>query len=181
MSPITKYEAIGIFLSVAVMAVALGMIRFETDRGEQSNITEVKSDAAVIVASDNSTERGGGLETALKQAATPKGELVNLVIDDVRIGTGTGVKVGDTVSVNYIGTTRDGVQFDNSYINGKPFEFTVGEGKVIQGWDKGLVGMKVGGERILVIPPSLAYGDRQVGPIPPGSPLVFAIELLEIK
>jgi FKBP-type peptidyl-prolyl cis-trans isomerase len=106
---------------------------------------------------------------------------MKLVIDDIVIGTGEEVKEGDTVSVHYIGTLPDGTEFDNSNKRGEPFEFTVGEGRVIKGWEDGLVGMKVGGQRILVIPPELAYGSQAMGPIPANSTLVFAIELLEIK
>ncbi len=76
---------------------------------------------------------------------------------------------------------QDGTEFDSSYNRNTPFSFTVGEGRVIQGWEKGLLGMKVGGQRVLVIPSDMAYGNRQVGPIPPNSVLVFAIELLEVK
>lgn len=180
MSPISKFEATGIFLSVAIMAVALVILRYETDPTVTGTETETVEQGAVIVASTETNDDQGALRNALVDAATPDGELVDLVIDDIRIGTGAQVKEGDTVSVHYIGSTQNGVQFDSSYVRG-PFSFTVGEGKVIQGWEKGLIGMQVGGQRILVIPPKMAYGDRQVGPIPPGSPLVFAIELLEIK
>ena len=71
--------------------------------------------------------------------------------------------------------------YDNSYIKGQPFTVEVGAGRVIQGWDQGVVGMKVGGQRILIIPANLAYGKDGAGPIPGGATLVFAIELLEIK
>ena len=99
----------------------------------------------------------------------------------MRIGSGLEVKKGDVLTVHYVGTTQDGVKFDSSYDRGTPFIFTVGKGEVIAGWEEGLVGMRVGGQRILVIPSDMAYGNRQVGPIPPNSPLVFAVELLTIK
>jgi FKBP-type peptidyl-prolyl cis-trans isomerase len=123
----------------------------------------------------------GLLEESLRNNMTTQGELKQLVIDDVRVGTGVPVENGDLVTVNYIGTTKDGVQFDNSYVRGVPFSFTLGGGKVIKGWEEGLIGMKVGGQRILVIPPDMAYGNAQVGPIPANSVLVFTIELLTIK
>jgi FKBP-type peptidyl-prolyl cis-trans isomerase len=85
------------------------------------------------------------------------------------------------VSVHYIGTLQDGTEFDNSKKRGAPFEFKVGEGRVIAGWEEGLVGMQVGGQRVLVIPPEKAYGSNGVGPIPGNATLVFSIELLEIK
>ncbi|MCA9355820.1 FKBP-type peptidyl-prolyl cis-trans isomerase [Candidatus Kaiserbacteria bacterium] len=104
-----------------------------------------------------------------------------MVIDDVKLGVGDEVKKGDTVSVHYVGTLQNGQEFDNSKKRGDPFEFIVGKGMVIEGWDKGLVGMKVGGQRILIIPSDMAYGDNGVGPIPGGATLVFSIELLAIK
>ncbi|MCA9358758.1 FKBP-type peptidyl-prolyl cis-trans isomerase [Candidatus Kaiserbacteria bacterium] len=104
-----------------------------------------------------------------------------MVIDDVKVGSGDEVKAGDTVSVHYAGTLKGGKEFDNSKKRGAPFEFTVGEGRVIKGWEEGLIGMKVGGERILVIPPEKAYGEQGIGPIPGNATLVFSIELLEIK
>lgn len=176
MSPISKFEAVGIFISVAVMAVALALLNFHTHTIAGS---EPSSQAGAVIVSSNG--EASDMSTALASATTNKGKLERLVIEDVRKGDGASVKSGDTVRVDYIGSTRDGVQFDSSYARGTPFEFTVGDGKVIQGWDEGLIGMKVGGERILVVPPQLAYGDRQVGPIPPNTPLVFAIELLDIK
>ncbi len=104
-----------------------------------------------------------------------------MVIDDIKEGSGEAVKDGDTVSVHYAGSLQDGQEFDNSRLRGAPFEFTVGAGMVIKGWEEGLVGMKAGGERVLVIPPEKAYGENGIGPIPPNSTLVFKIELIEIK
>ena len=106
---------------------------------------------------------------------------------DVRLGTGTEATSGVTVTVNYTGWLYDaakldgkGVQFDTS-IGGDPFAFTLGIGQVIQGWDQGIAGMKVGGLRRLVIPPSLAYGPVRFGPIPPDATLVFDIELMDVQ
>ncbi len=104
-----------------------------------------------------------------------------LAIEDIIIGDGEEVKIGDKVKVNYIGTLLNGTEFDNSYTSGSPFEFTVGSGEVIKGWDEGIVGMKVGGKRKLTIPSSLAYGEKGSGDkIPPNSGLVFEIDLVEI-
>jgi hypothetical protein len=90
-------------------------------------------------------------------------------------------KVGDILSMNYRGTLQsDGTEFDTSYNRG-PFTFTLGTGQVIQGWDKGLVGMCIGEGRNLTIPPAMAYGDQNMGKIPAGSTLVFETELLEIE
>ncbi len=175
---LNKYEIVGMFLSVGVMTLALVAVRAETNPLSELAAVDGATQSAVVVATDDGSE---GLKNALVGAATTDGELIKLVIDDVKVGDGATVKEGDMVRVHYIGTTRDGVQFDSSYTRGEPFVFTVGGGKVIKGWDTGLVGMKVGGQRILVIPSEMAYGNRQVGPIPPNTPLVFAIELLEIK
>ena len=106
---------------------------------------------------------------------------------DLRIGTGAAAATGNTIVVDYTGWLYDpsrpedkGLQFDTS-IGGMPFEFALGQGNAIAGWDRGLVGLRVGGLRRLVIPPSLAYGEVRRGPIPPNAGLVFDVELLEIK
>ena len=105
-----------------------------------------------------------------------------LVVKDTTVGTGPAVKSGDTVTVHYVGTLTDGKEFDSSRKHGQPFTFEVGKGRVIKGWDAGLVGMKVGGHRKLTIPSDLAYGDRGMsGAIPPKATLLFDIELLSIK
>jgi len=180
-SPINKYEAGGIFISIAVMAVALALITLRTDKNIFAKSGSDASQGAVVVVSQNEDQEGVALADALLGASTDTGELQSLIIDDVRIGFGDAVKEGDTVAVHYIGSTRDGVQFDSSYERGAPFAFTVGEGMVIEGWEKGLLGMKAGGQRILVIPPEMAYGNKQVGPIAAGSILVFAVELISIN
>ena len=104
-----------------------------------------------------------------------------LKIEDIKVGTGSAVKAGDTVVINYTGTLEDGTKFDSSYDHGQPFTTQIGVGQVIKGWDEGVVGMKVGGERKLTIPPDLAYGDQSVGSIPPNSTLIFDVSLVAIK
>ncbi len=106
---------------------------------------------------------------------------VSLKIEDIKMGTGDAVKNGDTILINYTGTLKDGTKFDSSYDRGVPFETKIGVGQVIKGWDEGVVGMKVGGERRLTIPPSLGYGSQAVGSIPPDSTLLFDVELVQIK
>lgn len=88
---------------------------------------------------------------------------------------------GDEITVHYTGTLANGVVFDSSYTRNQPFVFSIGYGTVIKGWDKGILGMKVGGKRRLAIPASLAYGDQTQGQIPAGSDLYFDVELLSIK
>ena len=101
-----------------------------------------------------------------------------LIIEDFVIGQGDTAQVGSEVSVHYTGTLDDGTVFDSSRKRNRPFEFTIGEGGVIKGWDLGVPGMKVGGKRRLTIPAELAYGARKKGKIPPNSQLTFTIELV---
>ncbi|WP_156962153.1 FKBP-type peptidyl-prolyl cis-trans isomerase [Candidatus Paracaedibacter symbiosus] len=105
-----------------------------------------------------------------------------LKIEDVVVGTGDEAKKGNTVEVHYTGTLLDGTKFDSSKDRGETFSFTVGQGRVIKGWDEGIPGMKVGGKRILTIPADMAYGSRGAGAIiKPNSPLKFEVELISIK
>jgi len=102
---------------------------------------------------------------------------------DVVVGTGAEAVTGKKVTVHYVGTLMDGTKFDASKDHGQPFSFTLGTGQVIQGWDEGVVGMKVGGKRNLVIPGELAYGAAGTpdGTIPPNATLKFEIELLKVE
>jgi len=110
-----------------------------------------------------------------KQAST-------LQVENLVTGSGPTVQSGDTVSVHYTGWLTDGTKFDSSLDRNQPFEFTLGQGRVIQGWDQGIVGMQVGGTRKLTIPPHLAYGEQGSGSvIPPNATLIFEVQLLEIK
>jgi len=101
---------------------------------------------------------------------------------DVVVGDGPSPQIGQTISVNYTGTLTNGKKFDSSFDSGKPYQFKIGTGVVIKGWDEGLMTMRVGGKRKLIIPPNLGYGVRGNPPdIPPNSTLLFDVELLEIK
>ncbi len=108
---------------------------------------------------------------------TPNG----VEITDVTVGTGAVANAGDTVTVHYVGTLTDGKVFDSSVDRNEPFTFILGAGQVIKGWDQGVAGMRVGGERKLVISPDFAYGSRAVGPIPANSVLVFDVKLLGVQ
>ncbi len=101
-----------------------------------------------------------------------------LYYEDETVGTGTTAQASKPVTVHYTGWLANGTKFDSSVDRSQPFAFTPGVGMVIAGWDEGVVGMKVGGTRKLVIPPSLGYGSRSIGPIPPNSVLVFTVQLL---
>jgi FKBP-type peptidyl-prolyl cis-trans isomerase len=102
-------------------------------------------------------------------------------IVDLRAGTGAEAKAGDRVTVHYTGTLTDGTKFDSSRDRGQPFSFTLGRGQVIAGWDQGVAGMKVGGQRKLTIPPEEGYGARGSGNvIPPNATLEFDVEMVRI-
>jgi peptidylprolyl isomerase len=104
-----------------------------------------------------------------------------LQIEDIVLGDGKAAVKGALITTEYSGQLEDGTTFDSSYDRGKPFQCVIGTGRVIKGWDQGLMGMKVGGKRKLFVPAHLAYGERQVGEyIKPNSNLIFEIELLEV-
>lgn len=134
---------------------------------------------------DISVDEGLQTTSTPTLTATPKNTMITmdngLKIQDLKVGTGPEAKIGNTVSVNYVGTLENGTKFDSSYDRGEAFQFLLGAGEVIKGWDIGVAGMKVGGKRKLVIPASLAYGERGIGPIPPKATLVFEVELLAVQ
>ena len=106
-----------------------------------------------------------------------------LEVEDITVGVGQAAQSGDTIFVHYTGWLASGKKFDSSRDRGTPFSFRLGSGQVIQGWDRGLIGMQVGGVRRLTIPPDQGYGNRDVGGglIPPNSTLIFEVELLSIE
>ncbi len=180
MIKIHKYEVIGVGLSVGAMALALFLMRLDgsIDAGSILARSAEQNDQAanVIMAKDGVEGVGDAIGDALV------GNRVNkLVVTDVQIGEGDEVSVGDTVTVNYIGTLQNGQEFDNSYKKGTSFSFKVGDDKIIEGWNKGMVGMKMGGQRIIIIPSDMAYGSEGYGPIPGNATVVYAIELLQVE
>jgi FKBP-type peptidyl-prolyl cis-trans isomerase len=105
-----------------------------------------------------------------------------LIIEDLTAGSGDEAKAGKTVVVHYTGWLTDGTKFDSSKDRNEPFDFSLGAGHVIRGWDQGVAGMKVGGKRKLTIPPEMGYGSRGAGGvIPPNATLVFEVELLAVR
>lgn len=124
--------------------------------------------------------------SAVASAKAEKGKTMTtatgLTVETVQEGTGAAPKVGQTVSVHYTGWLTDGKKFDSSRDRGRPFEFTLGRGQVIKGWDEGVAMMKIGGKSKFTIPPQLGYGARGApGAIPPNATLVFEVELLGVK
>jgi FKBP-type peptidyl-prolyl cis-trans isomerase len=109
--------------------------------------------------------------------------MTTLQVEDIVVGGGASPQRGQKVIVHYTGWLTNGKKFDSSVDRGEPFEFTIGVGQVIQGWDEGVLSMKVGGKRKLTIPPELAYGSDDIGDgfIPPNSTLIFEVELLGLK
>lgn len=116
-------------------------------------------------------------QITMQNISTTKG----LEVYDEQTGTGAEAKAGQTVTAHYVGYLTDGTKFDSSVDRGEPFSFTLGAGRVIKGWDMGIVGMKVGGVRRLVISPEFAYGAQAIGPIPANSTLVFEVQLVAVK
>jgi FKBP-type peptidyl-prolyl cis-trans isomerase FkpA len=148
----------------------------DLDRGDGGSAPGAAS------ASSTATEgRSRGVGT-VGGGSAPEATAAQLVVEDLRVGAGAEAKSGDTVRIHYVGTLlQDGTEFDSSRKSGKPFEFRLGAGTVIKGFDRGVMGMKVGGLRRVTIPPELGYGRRGAPPlIPPRATLVFEIELLEV-
>lgn len=107
--------------------------------------------------------------------------MTELLIEDIQLGDGKEAVKGALITTQYTGWLEDGTKFDSSHDRGKPFQCVIGTGRVIKGWDIGLMGMKVGGKRKLHVPAHLAYGERQIGAhIKPHFNLIFEIELLDV-
>lgn len=161
-------SATGIAVALAVI-VAFGLLVFGP--GMFNPLTTASQDTTVLPMTDSMNQG----------APIPETLPTELTSTDATVGTGAEVKAGDTVSVLYTGMLADGTVFDASSRHGnEPFTFTVGAGMVIQGWDQGLVGMKEGGVRRLIIPADKAYGSQDLGVIPPNSTLIFDIQLLKV-
>jgi len=162
-------------LATLLASLALAACGGSSDSGSSSTATTGTSGAS----SDLATTAPA---MPRPHVTVPKGKPpTQLVVKDLKKGTGAVVAPGETLKVNYIGVLYDtGKTFDTNF--GKlPLMFPIGTGQVIPGWDKGLIGMRVGGRRELIIPPDLAYGSQGSGKIPPNATLVFVVDLLGVS
>ena len=133
----------------------------------------------VLVAAVGCQGHGGGAQTLDAPIIRTQS---GLQYQDLRIGEGPSPQPGQVAVVHYSGWLTSGQKFDSSYDRKKPFQFHLGRGEVIKGWDEGVVTMKVGGKRKLIVPSKLGYGDRGAGAtIPGGATLIFEVELLDVK
>jgi FKBP-type peptidyl-prolyl cis-trans isomerase len=140
------------------------------------------SNSASTTAQTSCTDNAKEQTLTAPSAYVPKTAVTSLQSIDLTPGTGQTAQSGDCLIVKYYGTlASNGTEFDQDFTDASGFAFTLGAGQVIKGWDQGLVGMKVGGTRILVIPPSLAYGSQASGTIPANAALVFVVKLLRIQ
>lgn len=163
---------VGLLLGVAVCASSLFILSGCDDKAT-SQAAAAQKETATSEASDASTASNTDTVRTVS----------GIQIEDVEVGDGTEAKRGNTVSVNYLGTlASNGRKFDSSYDRNEPFTFKLGSGQVIEGWEKGIVGMKEGGKRVLTIPPDKAYGPNGYPPvIPANATLKFEVELVEVQ
>ena len=163
-------------LALALLVLSLSLVACGDDQGEGTESAAAPA-TTETQAAEPTTEKTKP-EIAKPEGAPPK----ELVVKDLEEGTGTEAKAGDLVSVQYVGVSYStGEEFDASWDRGEPFQFTLGAGEVIPGWDQGVEGMKEGGRRRLEIPPDLAYGPQGSPPaIGPDETLVFVIDLEQV-
>lgn len=182
-----KKSTLTIIIIIAIFVVIFAITKISKNNEQENTNQDLTADISNQVNLDNSNQNqinSEKKENKNKKSTEEKNEPENndLKIKTLQAGNGQEVKNNDLVSVQYKGYLEDGTEFDSSYKHNQPFEFTVGQGQVIKGWDLGLVGMKIGEKRKLTIPSELGYGERGAGNvIPPNATLIFEIELLEIK
>jgi FKBP-type peptidyl-prolyl cis-trans isomerase len=173
----------GFYHALPLLALAAGVPLGCTSLTQPPEPEPVSTEtrAAPPASAAKSAERPAEAPAVSAVASAPAAPEAPMTSTTLTPGKGAAAKTGDKVRVHYLGTFLDGKKFDASRDHGKPFDFQLGHGDVIKGWDQGVVGMKLGEKRKLVVPPSLAYGPRGRPGIPPNSTLVFEIELLEIN
>jgi len=176
-----KYLIVTVFLVVLIAIGAYFVFKIPSGQSNQSS-QEPLTSGNIDTSSTNILGADMTPTPKTSTAATTNMNTDKLIIQDEVVGTGAEAVSGKHVTVNYTGTLTDGTKFDSSLNPGRtPFDFNLGAGEVIQGWDQGVVGMKVGGKRKLTIPPSLGYGSQDMGSIPPNSTLIFEVELLKVE
>ena len=167
----------GIAVALALAVVAVFFIFPSLSPFGQPRASAPSQAAAAAAMATTTNTQTDSTSTAMPTANTDQ-----LQINDEVVGNGPEAAAGDSVTVNYVGSFTDGKVFDASANHGSSgFTFKLGAGQVIKGWDQGVAGMKVGGKRKLVVPPSLGYGTNDYGPIPGNSTLVFEVELLKVQ
>jgi FKBP-type peptidyl-prolyl cis-trans isomerase len=176
-----KKTIIAVVVGILLVFLVVGGKDLLSSMSGSSNQTSQIDQAAVINNQDTLNT-----QDTMSQDSTQSADQIptsdQLETKDTVVGTGATATAGQQVTVNYTGKLLDGTTFDSSLNPGRtPFTFTLGAGQVIAGWDQGVAGMKVGGTRILVIPPALGYGAQAVGSIPANSTLIFQVELLSVK
>lgn len=162
-------------IAVAVALVAAGIVLFGGD------VWNFFVGGASTGDGPTSQPSSSTLPTSNPQAMNNISTVPGIEIYDETEGTGAVATPGKTLTVHYVGVFQNGQKFDSSIDRGQPFQFNLGAGMVIQGWDKGMEGMKVGGTRRLVVSPEMGYGPNDYGPIPGGSTLIFQVQLLNVE
>ncbi len=172
-----------VFLVLAVVVALILAVYLNGSLSDQKDISDNIDKAIQPKKEDLKKQPESQQNDPININKTNENKTMELKIDVLKEGTREQVtKAGDTISVHYTGTLENGAKFDSSVDRGEPFSFTVGAGEVIKGWDKGLLGMRVGEKRKLTIPYNLAYGEDGIpGAIPAKATLIFEVELLEVK
>jgi FKBP-type peptidyl-prolyl cis-trans isomerase len=168
---------------VAFCAVGAGIYVFQNrSKGTSPESSATTSSPVAGEETAPNTNPAGSAPADSAATAPAVQDTGELQVFDIKLGDGAIAEKGKTVSVHYTGTLLDGTKFDSSHDRNQPFDFGLGGGQVIQGWDLGVAGMKVGGVRKLVIPAKLGYGEQGAGGvIPPNAALVFEVQLLDVK
>lgn len=177
----TKFNWLSLIGYIVLLGLCTIGIAYFLNYSNQKTVDVSKTSTESKKGVAESSSKGDN-EIEIVDTKKMQGDVTELKIEDLKLGTGDEAVSGKLITVNYTGTLTDGTKFDSSLNPGRtPFEFTLGSGQVIEGWDKGFAGMKVGGKRKLTIPPSMGYGPQGTGPIPGNATLIFEVELLNVK